>query len=1209
MPATTLDLREGRLDVLFRPGNSDSVTLTFPTGALTGLTLSALLNGVTLPLTQVGNVVTLTPTAGQTAAIAVGQGVRWSLSTQTGQVLISGLWKPQFDGSASTTGSVTVHLGSATVTVSVLTALVTSVNTRTGAVTGLAEQADLTAEAATRATADTTNATAIATETTRATAAEATLHAYVDSSVVGLWDDRGDYDASGNVFPTTGGSGSAGAIKKGDTWFVTVAGTLGGTAVAVGDVLLARVDSPGSTAGNWFIGNHDIGYTPENVANKDTDGTLAANSDTRYPSQKAVKTAIAAARTYGLFSSFAGGPPAIAAGTTVIQTTGYSVQGRGEAFYLYDAAVDGTYVTANPRTSFLALDGRGFKLRPVDVNALMFGAVGDGIIDDHVALQAFFDFCAATACNTANVDGAFSSSVALNYGSVSQVPVTFDFRGRFVLALTGSGTRALTFKSWNTGYWQSLRIIGTGSTGTYSSKTWQVGVYFDDSSRNRFGDVYCQYFSFAAVAACANNNTANDYGMLKALDCGSGARSGATMYGATTSWSNPVNAGTSGSTAQSTTINVSAQPPAYIGTGDYGAVGDSQYLIRITDIDGSTRLHYINSLDANAGTATVFPWISNTAVPGTADYVFGGALYLRGSDSNVATADMVDATRCGVALAATSLYAPTIKRVITQLCGSAIAFGRTPGGSTLGGKIDGAYFENNVEDIVLVCRPGTNAYNSVDSTYALTLAKCYSVGNARQTDNTFSSAFDGFLRHRLSVAGRITQWEKRSGGVFSGVAFELNRPDMVAPVASNAPTITFSPLDLDLHRLFGYDTARVIVVGTGTNGAPTGTCTFPCPAGWTINGSSSDATFSGFDGPAEFIYRFVKATLDITLTRVRPALGTASAKNVGNTVLDPGTGKLEYAWPFAGLVTGASKTYASTDRGYQFSRSNSGSAMSDTLPALTNTTADIGWSITIHNEDTALAAVLTMNASGGALFRSASGSTASTSPIAYGCRMTWVWTGTQWILDNGNANLLRRSGTIVTGEFPAFADTAGNVVTSSGVSAASITAYADGKVIDSIADADTSHAPSRNAVFDALALKADSSSLGTAAAANTGTGAGNVPTITQADARYAARQPATGTALSTTGTVTLDMSALHATYQKIALTGNLTLATSNRADGEWVTLILAAGGSSRTLAYPAWIALGASLPTTLAAGKTLVVTVRFTDTTDAAAVATASVQP
>lgn len=33
-----------------------------------------------------------------------------------------------------------------------------------------------------------------------------------------------------------------------------------------------------------------LGYTPENVANKDTDISLTANSDTKYPSQKAVKT-------------------------------------------------------------------------------------------------------------------------------------------------------------------------------------------------------------------------------------------------------------------------------------------------------------------------------------------------------------------------------------------------------------------------------------------------------------------------------------------------------------------------------------------------------------------------------------------------------------------------------------------------------------------------------------------------------------------------------------------------------------------------------------------------------------------------------------------------------------------------------------------------------------------------------------------------------
>lgn len=113
---------------------------------------------------------------------------------------------------------------------------------------------------------------------------------YADSLVTGLLDDRGNFDASGNVFPSSGGSGTAGAILKGDLWTISVAGTLGGVAVGVGDVIRAIVDTPGNTLGNWAITEHNFGYVAENAANKDTDGTLAANSDTLYASQKATKT-------------------------------------------------------------------------------------------------------------------------------------------------------------------------------------------------------------------------------------------------------------------------------------------------------------------------------------------------------------------------------------------------------------------------------------------------------------------------------------------------------------------------------------------------------------------------------------------------------------------------------------------------------------------------------------------------------------------------------------------------------------------------------------------------------------------------------------------------------------------------------------------------------------------------------------------------------
>lgn len=122
----------------------------------------------------------------------------------------------------------------------------------------------------------------------------------------------------------------------------------------------------------------------------------------------------------------------------------------------------------------------------------------------------------------------------------------------------------------------------------------------------------------------------------------------------------------------------------------------------------------------------------------------------------------------------------------------------------------------------------------------------------------------------------------------------------------------------------------------------------------------------------------------------------------------------------------------------------------------------------------------------------------------------------------------------------------------------------------------------------------------------------NKPVSTAQQTALDAKAPATrtvGTGLATTGTVNLDMAAVHGTIQTITLTGNPTFTTSNRAAGREVTLVLSAGGSARTITWPSWLAIGAALPTSLASGKTLVVTVTFTDTTDAAAVAAAAVQP
>lgn len=113
--------------------------------------------------------------------------------------------------------------------------------------------------------------------------------AYAEGLIVGLWDDRGNFDASVNAYPSSGGSGTAGAILKGDIWTISVGGTMPtAQVVGVGDTVRALSDTPGNTQANWAIQEQNIGYIAENSANKST-SNLLGTSDTLYPTQKAVK--------------------------------------------------------------------------------------------------------------------------------------------------------------------------------------------------------------------------------------------------------------------------------------------------------------------------------------------------------------------------------------------------------------------------------------------------------------------------------------------------------------------------------------------------------------------------------------------------------------------------------------------------------------------------------------------------------------------------------------------------------------------------------------------------------------------------------------------------------------------------------------------------------------------------------------------------------
>ena len=74
-------------------------------------------------------------------------------------------------------------------------------------------------------------------------------------------------DDTGAGFPTTGGTGSGGAIVVGNVFTAAADGFVNTRAVKAGDAITAIVNTPGQTEANWRVGGVGLGYTPFDVAN------------------------------------------------------------------------------------------------------------------------------------------------------------------------------------------------------------------------------------------------------------------------------------------------------------------------------------------------------------------------------------------------------------------------------------------------------------------------------------------------------------------------------------------------------------------------------------------------------------------------------------------------------------------------------------------------------------------------------------------------------------------------------------------------------------------------------------------------------------------------------------------------------------------------------------------------------------------------------
>lgn len=153
-------------------------------------------------------------------------------------------------------------------------------------------------------------------------ASQQSIKAYVDASVVGLYDHKGSYDASTNS-PNLDSTPSAGTIHKGDAYTVSVAGDFYTEAVNVGDVLIADTDDPASLS-DWTRVNKNIDSattTTEGIVELATDGESSANKVVQGNDSR-----LSDARTPTSHSSthVAGGGDELDGDTLHVTWTGYS---------------------------------------------------------------------------------------------------------------------------------------------------------------------------------------------------------------------------------------------------------------------------------------------------------------------------------------------------------------------------------------------------------------------------------------------------------------------------------------------------------------------------------------------------------------------------------------------------------------------------------------------------------------------------------------------------------------------------------------------------------------------------------------------------------------------------------------------------------------------------------------------------------------------
>ena len=264
----------------------------------------------------------------------------------------------------------------------------------------------------------------------------------------------------------------------------------------------------------------------------------------------------------------------------------------------------------------------------------------------------------------------------------------------------------------------------------------------------------------------------------------------------------------------------------------------------------------INSIDTSTNTLNLKTLILLPTDMGELNYIYGASIATSGSDSAGVHIKQMSSIGCGIALMHQAMYPCVVDYLCSEFSGIAVVDIGLVGGVC----VSELYLEGDKWQYIKYTagRPYAGGANFRHAT-GIDINKWVDLSTSQTESGQQYFAYSGaqgLVMYEKGVyhsmpKGKYTL-NRAPTNIANGLAVDFNLPHQNYTIMASANiTVGFTEINPQYNRLFAYDSQEMTIFGAST-GAPSGTVTLVPPSGYTLNGSSSNLTFSGFTGAAHF---------------------------------------------------------------------------------------------------------------------------------------------------------------------------------------------------------------------------------------------------------------------------------------------------------------------------------------------------------------------